>query len=59
MEPKVGAMLPCNVILRETSSGVEVSAVDAQAFMAGIDNDDLQQVVGQVRNMLRDVVKGI
>uniref|UniRef100_UPI003D113D88 DUF302 domain-containing protein n=1 Tax=Roseibium sp. TaxID=1936156 RepID=UPI003D113D88 len=28
MEPKVGAMLPCNVILRETEGGIEVSAID-------------------------------
>ena len=59
MEPKVGAMLPCNVILRETADGVEVSAVDPQASMAGIDNADLQQVAGQVRDMLRDVVAAI
>lgn len=28
VEPRVDAMLPCNVILRETIEGVEVSAVD-------------------------------
>jgi uncharacterized protein (DUF302 family) len=59
LEPKVGAMLPCNVILRETESGVEVSAVDPQASMAGIDNAHLQGVAGQVRDMLRDVVAAI
>lgn len=59
MEPRVGAMLPCNVILRETEDGVEVSAVNPQASMAGIANDDLQQVAGQVRDMLRDVVAAI
>jgi len=59
LEPKVGAMLPCNVILRETANGVEVSAVDPQASMAGIDNGDLQQVAGQVRDMLRDAVAAI
>lgn len=59
MEPRVGAMLPCNVILRETPAGVEVSAVDPQASMAGIDNDNLQQVAGQVRDMLRKVVEAI
>ena len=59
MEPKVGAMLPCNVILRETTSGIEVSAVDPQASMNGIDNAELQKVAGQVRDMLRDVVAAI
>ena len=59
MEPKVGAMLPCNVILRETTSGIEVSAVDPQASMNGIDNAELQTVAGQVRDMLRDVVAAI
>lgn len=59
MEPKVGAMLPCNVILRETEAGVEVSAVDPQASMSGIANDELQSVAGQVRDMLRDVVAQI
>ncbi len=59
LEPKVGAMLPCNVILRETKSGIEVSAVDPQASMAGIDNAQLQAVAGQVRDMLRGVVDAI
>lgn len=59
MEPKVGAMLPCNVILRETEAGVEVSAVDPQASMSGIANGELQSVAGQVRDMLRDVVAQI
>ncbi len=59
LEPKVGAMLPSNVILRKTPSGIEVSAVDPQAPMAGIDNDQRQKVAGQVRKMLRDVVAAI
>jgi uncharacterized protein (DUF302 family) len=59
MEPRVGAMLPCNVILRAVDGGVEVSAVDPQASMAGIDNDDLKTVAGQVRVMLEKVVAAV
>ncbi len=58
-EPRVGAMLPCNVILRETEGGVEVSAVDPAASMAAIDNPDLKKVAGKVRGMLEDVVGAI
>lgn len=59
MEPKVGAMLPCNVILREIEGGIEVSAIDPVASMTGIQNDDLKWLAGQVRKMLGDVVGSI
>jgi Uncharacterized conserved protein len=59
IEPRVGAMLPCNVILRESSEGIEVSAVDPVASMTAIDNDELKQVAGKVRDMLSDVVQSI
>ena len=59
LEPKVGAMLPCNVILREVAEGIEVSAVDPVASMAGIDNDELKQVAAQVRGMLAEAVAAI
>jgi uncharacterized protein (DUF302 family) len=56
MEPKIGAMLPCNVILRAVDGGVEVSAIDPLASMQAIDNDELKSVAGQVRDMLTEVV---
>ncbi|TDT43094.1 uncharacterized protein (DUF302 family) [Halospina denitrificans] len=59
LEPRVGAMLPCNVILRESSEGIEVSAIDPVASMTAIDNDELKQVAGNVRDMLSDVVQSI
>ena len=59
MEPRVGAMLPCNVILRAVDGGVEVSAIDPQASMAAIDNTELKAVAGQVRGMLETVVAAI
>lgn len=59
LEPRVGAMLPCNVILRTVEGGVEVSAVDPVASMSGIDNDDLSTVAGEVRKMLEEAVGDI
>ena len=59
MEPKVGAMLPCNVILREVPGGIEVSAIDPAASMAAIPNAALKQVASEVRQMLADVVASI
>lgn len=59
MEPRVGAMLPCNVILREVTGGVEVSAVDPVASMQAIDNAALHSVAGQVRDLLAKAVAAI
>lgn len=59
IEGKVGAMLPCNVILRSVDGGVEVSAVNPVASMSAIENDELTKVAGQVRDMLAEAVKAI
>ena len=59
MEPRVGAMLPCNVILREVEGGVEVSSIDPVASMQAINNPALHAVAGQVRNLLGKVVAAI
>ena len=59
MEPRVGAMLPCNVILRAVDGGVAVSAVDPVASMQAIDNEALHAVAGQVRDLLAKAVAAI
>ncbi len=59
MEPRVGAMLPCNVIVRQVTGGVEVSAIDPVASMQAIDNPELHAVAGQVRDLLAEAVAAI
>ena len=60
IEPKVGSMLPCNVIVRSLENGdVEVSAVDPQASMSGIENEELKRIAGKVKGMLESVVANI
>ena len=59
IEPRVGAMLPCNVILREVEGGVEVSAVDPVASMQAIRNADLTAVAAEVRDLLAKAVDAI
>lgn len=59
IEPRVGAMLPCNVILREVEGGAEVSAIDPVASMQAIENAELTSVAGQVRDLLAKAVEAI
>ena len=60
LEPRVGTMLPCNVIVRELENGtVEVSAIDPVESMRAIENQALHAVAGQVRTMLQTVIRQI
>ncbi|MGG7646386.1 DUF302 domain-containing protein [Rhodovulum sp. YNF3179] len=59
IEPRAGAMLPCNVILREVADGVEVSAIDPVASMQAINNQSLKSVASEVRSMLAAVIEEI
>tara|TARA_R110002073_G_scaffold104089_1_gene235489 strand:+ start:6010 stop:6396 length:387 start_codon:yes stop_codon:yes gene_type:complete len=59
IEPRVGAMLPCNVIIRELDSAIQVSAVDPVASMSAIDNRKLHAVAGEVRDLLGAAIAAI
>ena len=59
-EDKIGLMLPCNVIVQETSDGfVEVSAIDPVTSMHAVDNSTLGKIAIQVREKLRIVIHNI
>ena len=59
-EDKIGLMLPCNVIVQETSDGkVEVSAVDPMASMMAVQNESLGGVASDVQSMLKNVIEGL
>ncbi|HEY1223940.1 MAG TPA: DUF302 domain-containing protein [Brevundimonas sp.] len=53
MEPHVGVMLPCNVVVQQAEAGVEVFAIDPAASMSAIDNPALlhhARAVGELLN---------
>ncbi|GAA0306990.1 DUF302 domain-containing protein [Rhodovulum strictum] len=59
VEPRVGAMLPCNVILRETDAGIEIGAVDPVASMQAVANPALRAIAGEVRALLARAVAAV
>jgi len=59
-ENKIGAMLPCNVVVQQTNDGrIEVSAVDPVASMTAIKNEKLAAIAVQVQGMLKGVIDGL
>lgn len=57
-EPRIGTMLPCNVIVQELENGkVEVAAVDPLASMKAIENHDLQTIAVEIQLKLKKVIE--
>jgi len=59
-ENKIGAMLPCNVIVQELENGkTEVAAVDPVASMLAVQNDKLGGIAGEIRSKLEKVIENV
>lgn len=58
-EDKIGTMLPCNVIVQETTGGVEVAAIDPIVSMAAVLNPTLAEVAKQVQAKLKKVIESL
>lgn len=59
-ENKIGAMLPCNVIVQELDNGKsEVAAVDPVASMLAVENDKLGEIASEIRSKLQKVIESV
>jgi uncharacterized protein (DUF302 family) len=59
-ESRIGAMLPCNVIVQQTPDGsVEVAAIDPIASMQAIENPELGEVAVTVQKLMKEVVDSL
>lgn len=56
-EDKIGAFLPCNVIVQENENGdIVVSSVDPVASMSTVNNLNLNEIAAEVRSKLKNVI---
>jgi len=59
IDPQVGLLLPCNVVIQEAPGGVSVSIVDPRAMFMVVDNPDLAPIVDEVDDRLRRVIASL
>ena len=57
-EDKIGTMLPCNIVVQETSDGnVEIAAVDPVASMKAVDNPELLEIAKTIGEKLKTIIQ--
>ncbi len=59
-EDKIGAMLPCNVVVQEKENGkIEISAIDPISSMQAVQNEKLLNIAKQIQNKLKKVIDNL
>ena len=58
-EPRIGLLLPCNVIIREVGAGTEVGVIDADAMLSIVDNTELRPVAREAGERLQNALKSL
>ena len=60
VEEKIGAMLPCNVLVIDKGNGLtEISAVNPIASMMSIKNPALEELAKEVTDILQGIINGL
>jgi uncharacterized protein (DUF302 family) len=57
-EPQIGALLPCNVVVRQDASGkVRVEVMDPNAVLTLVDRSDVVEIANEVRGLLQQALE--
>ena len=59
LEPDLGVLLPCNVVVREAADGVVVAAMEPLAAMALADNEALAPLAAEARERIERAVRSL
>ncbi len=59
-EPQIGALLPCNVVVRQDAQGaVQVEVMDPQAVLGLVGNPAVAPLAGEVRQRLEQALAAL
>ncbi|MEW6688381.1 MAG: DUF302 domain-containing protein [Pseudomonadota bacterium] len=59
-EPQIGALLPCNVVVRQDGAGrTLVEIMDPRAVLRLVDRAEIAEIAGEVRKRLERVLSAV
>ncbi len=60
VENNIGLMLPCNVIVQESQAGkIDIAAIDPVASMKAVENENIELVAKDIKEMLTRVIRAL
>jgi len=58
-EPRIGALLPCNVVVRQLDEGVAIDFMDPQSVLNLVSNEGVGEIASEVRGRLAKVMAAV
>ena len=59
IEPEIGLLLPCNVVVRAVEGGCRVEIADPQAMLGIVGNEQLDAIAGEAKQRLQRVITAL
>lgn len=59
LEPQIGALLPCNVVVREESGKTRVEIMDPRAVLQLVERPEIEGIATEVRTRLARVLASL
>ncbi|MDK2908464.1 MAG: hypothetical protein PWR20_31 [Bacteroidales bacterium] len=59
-EDKIGVLMPCNVVIIEKEEGkIEVAAMDPEGAFAGVGNQEVKCIGGEMRLKMKNIIEDL
>jgi uncharacterized protein (DUF302 family) len=58
-DPQIGLLLPCNVVVQESSGGALVSIASPRVMFSVVRRDDLEPIAAEAETRLRRVLDAL
>jgi uncharacterized protein (DUF302 family) len=58
-EPQIGALLPCNVVVREEKGKTRVEIMDPQSVLQLVERPEIEGIAAEVRQRLERVIAAV
>lgn len=58
-EPAIGALLPCNVVLRQADDRIVIDFMDPESVLTLVDRDGIAEIAAEVRSRLERVRQAV
>jgi uncharacterized protein (DUF302 family) len=59
LEPQIGALLPCNVVVREDGGKTRVAVMDPRSVLQLVERPEIETIASEVRQRLERVVAAL